>query len=552
MLRYFVLSVTLFLAIGVNAQFGQMDVLMHFHPAPGAPTPAWPEAQGADLLIYPVNGGLSEDYIAVGSTVEQINGYKRPILLIMDVGFGPAIMKRLDEQDFPDFTATSVCRSSNGDIFIGAITHNTNNTETKYLIKTDDLGAAQWALNLGEGNIKQLVYNQYDDRVLVYGEEERRIYLASFDPNTGGQDWAFTYTGNPVAPMYRAGALMIDPGDEQILMMNTQLTNGTDETPFVLKLDRLTGIPIWSRTYQSSGDASISGACYHNGSVTMAGIYNDQLVLTMNIDPSNGNLNWSTKHRSAGKKFATTAIDYNAGSDQLFVVGGVTGNSGYSEGFIMPVSSSGGNLIDFTAHSTAYYQGPFPFQADYAFNDIDVDFYSVNSDYEMILHGTGASNGTSSYNGGMWTMRTDKWGDNTQVCPQDIGYSTYIQNFTLGDGYKQFDGPDADIVDITSTDIIHNETHDCQYMSKQGDERTMSFDDEVLIYPNPASDWVNIAVNGNNTQVILSDAHGRTVRVEQLSEDGIQRLNVSDLSSGLYFIHQTTNGQTTVNKVMVR
>lgn len=553
MFRFLALSLFLFLYLDSYAQFGQMDLLMHFHPAPGSPSPAWPQAHGEELLIYEVNGGASENYIAVGNTVDPNTGFTHLMMVVMDVGFAPSYLKQITHPDLPYFTAKAVCRRSNGDVFIGAVSNNGNATSEKFLIKTDALGAVQWCMQLGDGSIQELVFNKYDDRVLVYGEADRQIYLGSFNPNTGAADWTYTYTANPVAPLYRAGGIMIDPSDEQILLMNTGINNGVDERPFALKLDRLTGSPLWSKTYQTGENASISNGCFHNGSITMAGILKNKFVLTMNINPLNGDVNWSTWHKSSGKRFLTTDIDYNPSSDQLFVVGGVTDNTGYSDGFILPVTSSGGNLVDFRAHSTAYAQGPIPVTSDYIFNDIDVDVYSYNSNGEMILSGTGASNGTTSYNGGMWTMRTDMWGENTQVCPQDIPYNTSNVNFTWGDGYKQYNSIGPSPENIFATDVIHNEAQDCQYMLKKDFEETAPSEAQAsfLVYPNPTSEWLHVFADDVNMEVTVTDAQGRTVLIQQLVHSGTNRVNVSALSTGMYFLHHKTNGQATVRKFFV-
>jgi hypothetical protein len=64
---------------------------------------------------------------------------------------------------------------------------------------------------------------------------------------------------------------------------------------------------------------------------------------------------------------------------------------------------------------------------------------------------------------------------------------------------------------------------------------------ELIAYPNPASELLNIQFNANqgdyNLQLI--DATGRLVRSENGSRDGGQAIitiPVSDLSSGLYFV----------------
>jgi hypothetical protein len=64
---------------------------------------------------------------------------------------------------------------------------------------------------------------------------------------------------------------------------------------------------------------------------------------------------------------------------------------------------------------------------------------------------------------------------------------------------------------------------------KLGDQK-----DEILIYPNPATDFVQIQANGSFT-VKITDVLGNKIR-EQGGQDHTS-MNISDLSSGHYFIH---------------
>jgi uncharacterized repeat protein (TIGR01451 family) len=60
---------------------------------------------------------------------------------------------------------------------------------------------------------------------------------------------------------------------------------------------------------------------------------------------------------------------------------------------------------------------------------------------------------------------------------------------------------------------------------------------ELLIYPNPANDVLN--VNLENTSAIsisVCDLQGRTVRIEKAGNAGVQKLDISNLVKGLYFV----------------
>lgn len=61
----------------------------------------------------------------------------------------------------------------------------------------------------------------------------------------------------------------------------------------------------------------------------------------------------------------------------------------------------------------------------------------------------------------------------------------------------------------------------------------------LAVYPNPASDHLFIPEFEGNTEILLFDASGKMV----IQLENVQTLNVSDLSSGRYFIQFKTQGQ---------
>lgn len=89
---------------------------------------------------------------------------------------------------------------------------------------------------------------------------------------------------------------------------------------------------------------------------------------------------------------------------------------------------------------------------------------------------------------------------------------------------------------------------------KAGSFATVGIEDELLsrisesaVYPNPASSQVNVKLSLNttsNVKVVLKDAQGNTVKTltEQSTNAIDQAYNVSDLSSGLYFISYQIDG----------
>ena len=72
---------------------------------------------------------------------------------------------------------------------------------------------------------------------------------------------------------------------------------------------------------------------------------------------------------------------------------------------------------------------------------------------------------------------------------------------------------------------------------------------DVIVYPNPTKDVVNVQCTMNNVQcsgIEVVDVYGKVVRNVGLPQcdsptDGISRINVSGLAAGMYFVRVTTN-----------
>jgi hypothetical protein len=74
----------------------------------------------------------------------------------------------------------------------------------------------------------------------------------------------------------------------------------------------------------------------------------------------------------------------------------------------------------------------------------------------------------------------------------------------------------------------------------------------VSITPNPASDYLTIALNGvENVNVKMVDALGSTILKEQLS--GSKKINTSEMRSGVYFlVFDMPNSKAITRKVVIR
>ena len=79
----------------------------------------------------------------------------------------------------------------------------------------------------------------------------------------------------------------------------------------------------------------------------------------------------------------------------------------------------------------------------------------------------------------------------------------------------------------------------------------------VAIYPNPASDIINVHLNTNETvdvNIALYSVDGKELRSANVHVYGEANLpvNVQDLSAGFYFVKVTSNGHAYTEKVVIK
>jgi PKD repeat protein len=90
-----------------------------------------------------------------------------------------------------------------------------------------------------------------------------------------------------------------------------------------------------------------------------------------------------------------------------------------------------------------------------------------------------------------------------------------------------------------------------EYCTDVNDNRNQ----EVSIYPNPASDFASVSFGSlsGSAELVLTDALGKTVlTLSQIDASKAYTLDLSGLSEGMYFATITAGGQQAVKKIVVR
>jgi hypothetical protein len=74
---------------------------------------------------------------------------------------------------------------------------------------------------------------------------------------------------------------------------------------------------------------------------------------------------------------------------------------------------------------------------------------------------------------------------------------------------------------------------------------------EWSVYPNPGKDIIQISSASNINSIKLFDSQGAEVKVfNNLSNCNKIVLNISDLSSGIYFLQSNMNGSISIQKII--
>jgi hypothetical protein len=113
--------------------------------------------------------------------------------------------------------------------------------------------------------------------------------------------------------------------------------------------------------------------------------------------------------------------------------------------------------------------------------------------------------------------------------------------------FISFSGHTTTVVNTSSTTaVMDNFT-----VKASATDTLLSFDNvnntvNVSLYPNPATDVLNVSGVENVTSLVINDINGRTIK----TVNNITSINVSDLNAGVYFINITTENGNVTKKFM--
>jgi hypothetical protein len=94
-------------------------------------------------------------------------------------------------------------------------------------------------------------------------------------------------------------------------------------------------------------------------------------------------------------------------------------------------------------------------------------------------------------------------------------------------------------------------TYDCS--STTGINNFTEFSEISEFYPNPANGLTHFTFNGTKAQLKIIDILGNEVKILSLEEPGIKRIDLTDMSKGIYFGKLVINNKVaTIKKLIVK
>lgn len=230
------------------------------------------------------------------------------------------------------------------------------------------------------------------------------------------------------------------------------------------------------------------------GTTAMLGIFSDLMTITSPIFEISADIRM------------TTPTTVGNGSDMHF------GAQSSDEGFLTSrvVFDSQGNIrtVDDTGTGPAYVTiGTYDYDTWY---NVKVKYNFTAGTIEYLV------NNTTIYTGSVWTTVTTV--DQLTFLFDNYESGFYVDNIVISEG-------------TASTEDFANA--------------------KFSVYPNPASDVINISYADTINAVTITDLNGRVVKQVLLGVNEGQ-INISDLSQGVYILNASANGKSVTEKIVKR
>lgn len=157
-----------------------------------------------------------------------------------------------------------------------------------------------------------------------------------------------------------------------------------------------------------------------------------------------------------------------------------------------------------------------------------------------------------------------KWvaSDETNSKEYEVQYSTDGRNFSKAATVPSFNSTTAKQYQFTHNPVTTKSYYRLKHIDFSGATQyskiillnTNCNKSEVTVYPNPATEVLNINITSNTRGALLItqvfDCHGRKV-IEQKLNNGTNGLNIKNLSAGMYLVTVNNGGDISNQKIMI-
>ncbi|HLU84909.1 MAG TPA: T9SS type A sorting domain-containing protein [Vicingaceae bacterium] len=456
--------------------------------------------------------------------------------------------------------AESIVATSDGAyVVVGSTTSNTSGNTDVYLLKLDSQINVVWSWAIGGNNNDwgYKVKETFDKGFIIVatsnsfssgGDYDARLIktdslgVIQWQKSYGGNDWDLAYD-------------VIQTTDSGFAFCGETYNNTNGESDVYIVKTNLLGDTLWTRTIGGSlvdkGNSIIETTDSNLVIAGMTTTTTDSVQMYMIKLTGSGGLIWNNAYGTTAYEEAHVIIEAANGD---YVLGGVT--TGFTpnndKDFYMIRADSIGNTI----------WGNFFGQVG---EEVIYDMVELaNGSFFSTGHTTAAGNGGKDAlvflitSGGFWGNSASTFGGTKDEESKSIllepNEALKIAGFTksYGNGLE-----DVMIIEIDTVVTNHQFTVDTinDFMPLKIDDLTSwkpASEENILIFPNPASSVVNIDVsNSKATKIMVFSVFGELVYESSIYNQEITTINLSNLSSGIYSVQFFENNKMIASQKLI-
>lgn len=391
-----------------------------------------------------------------------------------------------------------------------------------YLAKTDSLGNLSWVKNYLQGaSMPQYPYycQQTNDGGYVIGGVNEKNSFIKLD-SAGSIVWDnLLLDTNFTFETIKAGVQTNDGG---FIFTGKTYYQVTNSDLLLIKADS-SGDTVWTKTYGSSGyDIGSSIVQTADSGYIITGTYNDQYILVLKVD-ANGDTLWSRSYKDSLRNcFGNTIIQTQDGGYLIFAFGGPDYRV-----YLIKIDSTGSMLWS------------KDFLSGYNFSLLLNLQQTADGGYVFV--------GRDTSNTLTFLIKTDGLGNS--ICypsflPTIGSYGTILQQ-----GHPVLTNFPWNLTPTTIAFQPGNDGFTLTECSTATTEEYTNPSYRIIIFPNPAQQYLSIKSDQPPSSVIISSIIGETITSFNTKSFAVSKeilIDISLLAEGFYYVTiNTTQGVTT-------